>query len=257
MIHHSVTVRTLGGVALALITLATGAVPRAADELLFDHISFSMPDPARAAEWYVKHLGATSEGAAGVAFGSIHFRFRPASAAGPSAGSVIDHLAFAFPSLDSKLAEWQAAGITPVTPPQSSGGFRAALFDDPWGIRLEVVQDGQRTGLHHVHLLATDPAATMKWLTDSFGGTRVSGSGLEMLRFGPLWIAVQQVSREPGASAGHVIDHLGWTTTSVDETAAALKRNGVKFTTEPRTTGNLRMAFVEGPNQLRVEVLQR
>ena len=35
------------------------------------------------------------------------------------------------------------------------------------------------------------------------------------------------------------------------------KENGVKFTTEPRTTGNLKMAFVEGPNQLRVEILQR
>ena len=241
----------------SVVVFATGAVPRAADDLLFDHISFGVADPARAAAWYAKNLGATPEGASGVAFGSIHLRFREAATARPSAGSVVDHLALAFTSLEAKVAELQAAGGTLVAPPQDSDGVRAALVDDPWGIRLEVVQGERGTDFHHVHLLATDRAATAKWLTDSFGGSRAGGPGLEMLKFGVLSIAIRQVPRDPGGSVGDVIDHLAWTTANVDAAAAVLKRNGVKFTTEPRTTGNLKMAFVEGPNQLRVEILQR
>jgi 4-hydroxyphenylpyruvate dioxygenase-like putative hemolysin len=78
-----------------------------------------------------------------------------------------------------------------------------------------------------------------------------------MLNFGDLSIAIKQVSQEPGGSVGDVIDHLAWTTADVGAAAAMLKRDGVKFTTEPRTTGTLKTAFVEGPNQLRVEILQR
>ena len=33
----------------SVVVFATGAVPRAADDLLFDHISFGVADPARAA----------------------------------------------------------------------------------------------------------------------------------------------------------------------------------------------------------------
>ena len=78
-----------------------------------------------------------------------------------------------------------------------------------------------------------------------------------MLKFGTLSIAIRQVPRDPGGSVGDVIDHLAWTTANLGAAVAVLKHNGVNFTTEPRTTGNLRMAFVEGPNQLRVEILQR
>ena len=96
----------------SVVVIATGAVPRAADDLLFDHISFGVADPARAAAWYAKNLGATPEGASGVAFGSIHLRFRQAATARPSAGSVVDHLGLAFTSLEAKVAELQAAGGT-------------------------------------------------------------------------------------------------------------------------------------------------
>jgi catechol 2,3-dioxygenase-like lactoylglutathione lyase family enzyme len=242
-------------VTLAAMTLATAA-PHAADDLSFDHISFSVADPAKAAAWYVKTFGATPDGTAGVTFGSIRFRFRQAGSAAPSAGSVIDHLGFAVTSLEAKAAEWRAAGLTPIAAPQNSGGIKAVWFEDPWGVRLELLQD-EHAGLHHVHLLATDRAVTLKWLTDSLGGTRVDQSGLEMLKFGALSVAVLEAAGTPVGSASSVVDHLGWTTASVDEAAAVLKQAGVKFTIEPRTTGTLRMAFIEGPNQLRVEILQR
>ncbi|MEO8259694.1 MAG: VOC family protein [Acidobacteriota bacterium] len=242
---------------LGVVVFVTGAAPRAADDFLFDHISFGVAEPAPAAAWYAKNLGATPEGASGVAFGSIHLRFRAATTARPSAGSVVDHLGLAVASVEAKVAELQGAGGTLVSPPQETEGVRAAVVDDPWGIRLEVVQGERGTDFHHLHLLATDRAATAKWLTDSFGGRRAGGPALEMLQFGVLSIAIRQVVRDPGGSVGDVIDHLAWTTADVDAAAVVLKRDGVKFTTEPRTTGNLKMAFVEGPNQLRVEILQR
>jgi hypothetical protein len=68
---------------------------------------------------------------------------------------------------------------------------------------------------------------------------------------------VQRADRAPEPTAGHVIDHFGFAVADVDASAAALAAAGVKFAIQPRTVGVLRMAFVEGPDQLRVETVQR
>ena len=51
-----------------------------------------------------------------------------------------------------------------------AGLFKLAFVEDPWGTRIEVVQDPEKLGLHHVHLRAPDPAATLAWYKEKFGG---------------------------------------------------------------------------------------
>ena len=56
-------------------------------------------------------------------------------------------------------------------------------------------------------------------------------------------------------SQGRAIDHLGWAVTAVDTKVGDLAAKGLK-TVEPRAVRNLRVAFVEGPGGVRIEMVQ-
>lgn len=232
-----------------------------AQTLPFDHVHLATPDAGKAAEWYMKYLGATkAEGATPrVAFGPVLVLFQQLADAPPSAGSVVDHIGLSFANLDAKMAEFQAAGIKIVSPVRDAPGlFKLAFIEDPWGVKIEVVQDAETLGFHHVHLRATDPESMYKWLSASFGGERTKLKGrLDALKYGNVWVLVQKADQEPAASAGHAIEHIGWRPLNLDATAAELKGKGVKFSGEPRALGALRIAFVEGPSGLRIELVQR
>lgn len=258
--HLSVFVVALFGPLAAAATHAQTA-PYDIRTLPYDHVHLSVPDPAKAADWYAKHMSGTRvEGAAQVKFGDVRFSFRQAEKAPPSAGTVIDHIGFSFALLDLKLAELEAAGAKVTSPARDVEGlFRLAFIEDPWGVRVELVQDKDTLGFHHIHLRSTDPEGMLKWVENAFGGERTTMRGrLDGVKHGGnLWIFVQKANEAPKPSMGTAIDHIGWRTPDLDRTAANLKAKGVRFTTEPRAAGDLRISFIEGPDALRVELLQR
>jgi catechol 2,3-dioxygenase-like lactoylglutathione lyase family enzyme len=98
----------------------------------------------------------------------------------------------------------------------------------------------------------------MKWIAENFGGERVKLKGrIDALKYGSVWVLAQKSNEETAASNGRAIHHLSWRAANLDKTATDLKAKGVKFTMEPRPYGALRIAFVEGPSGLRVELVQR
>jgi catechol 2,3-dioxygenase-like lactoylglutathione lyase family enzyme len=207
--------------------------------------------------WYLKHLDVRADDGTGVIVGNVRLRFRKAATAAPTAGSVVDHLAFSVRSLDTTVAALRAAGLRVDAAPRDRLGLPASFFvHDPWGTRIEVLQDQARLGLHHVHVMATNPEATLAWVAETFGGSR-SSADHPAVDFDGALVVVERASGTPVPSAKSVMDHLGWVTPNVSALAADLKQKGVKFTIEPRTTGGQTMAFVEGPDGLRAELLQR
>ncbi|HET9705304.1 MAG TPA: VOC family protein, partial [Vicinamibacterales bacterium] len=142
--------------ALALGTPAAAQTPT----LPYDHIHLNVPDPAAAASWYEKHFGGKriTEAPDRLMFGSTRFMFLRNATAKPSAGSAIDHIGFSFADLDAKMKELEAAGIKVTTPLRDVPGlFKLAFVEDPWGTRIEVVQDAELPGLHHIHLRGPNP----------------------------------------------------------------------------------------------------
>jgi catechol 2,3-dioxygenase-like lactoylglutathione lyase family enzyme len=54
------------------------------------------------------------------------------------------------------------------------------------------------------------------------------------------------------------LDHFGLRVDNMDEAVAELKRRGARFTLEPRTIRpGVRIAFVEAPDHVRIELLER
>ncbi len=256
--------------AIACFALGILAGPAGAQTFPYDHIHLSAPDPAAASSWYEKNFGArrTTEGPDRMMIGSTRLLFIKKADAKPSAGSVVDHIGFSVPDLDAKMKEFQAAGVKIVTPPREAPGlFKLAFVEDPWGTRIEVVQDPELLGLHHIHLRGPDPEDMFKWFLAKFGGERTKLKGrLDAIKyssagFNDLWVLVQRGESEP--SEGHAVDHLGFRSTGpLAKTIDTLRGQGVTVLTEPRPVTlpgapGINIAYVAGPAGVKIEIVER
>jgi lactoylglutathione lyase len=226
----------------------------------YDNVHIRVSDPVKAVEWYVKHLGATTPTAGQLYFGKSLIAVVKTTTPQPSTGSVIDHIGLSFPNVDEKANELQLAGAKMVLSPRDAPGvFRYAYIEDPWGVKIELVQDPEMRGFHHVHLRVKDPEATLRWYEQMFGGERAKLKGkVDGLRYSGVWLFAASSGADAVApSAERAVMSFGLQVPKIDEAAAELHRRGVKFPVEPRQLGDLWYAFAEDPNGVRVELLQR
>jgi catechol 2,3-dioxygenase-like lactoylglutathione lyase family enzyme len=236
----------------------------------YDHIHLNVPDPAAAANWYEKYFGGRriTEAPDRLMFGSTRFLFIRKADAKPSSGSAIDHVGFSFADLDAKMTEFEVAGIKIVTPThQVPGLYKTAFVEDPWGTRIEVVEDAELLGLHHVQLSGPNPEQVFSWLLANFGGQRTKLKGqIDAIKysaagFSDMWILVERGDPEP--SEGHAIDHIGWRSTGpLTKTIDDLRAKGVVVTSEPRPLSlpngpAINFAYVAGPAGAKIEIVER
>ncbi len=259
--------RLFAGIACTLVAVAELAARPAADTPILpilDHIHLNVPDQAKAVEWYQKNLGGQvmTEAPDRLMLGDTRLIFLRNANGQPSNGSALDHLGFSVADLDAKMKDLEAAGAKIVTPAREvTGLFKLGFVEDPWGTRIEVVQDPEKLGLHHVHLRAPDAAATLAWYKEKFGGESAKlKDRIDGLRYTGVWLLVQRGDATP--SEGHAIDHIGWRTPDLNATTAELKGQSVKFTTEPRplrlASGvTVNFAYLEGPAGAKIELVQR
>jgi catechol 2,3-dioxygenase-like lactoylglutathione lyase family enzyme len=231
---------------------------------IVDHIHLGVPDPAKAVEWYQKFFDGKpmTEGPDRLMFGDTRLNFLRNMNGQPSTGSGLDHLGFSVANLDAKMKEFETAGVKIVTPARDFEGlFKLGFIEDPWGTRIEVVQDPDKLGLHHIHLRATDINATLAWYKQKFGGeTAKLKNRIDGLNYSGVWLLFQGGNTVP--SEGHAIDHIGWRTDNLDAKTAEFKAQGIKFTTDPRPLklaggATVNYAYLEGPNGVKIELVQR
>jgi len=202
--------------------LAAVTAPSVAQTTLpYDHVHLAAPDQAAAVEWYQKNFGGetTPEGKDRLFYGKTRFIWMKSDRAQPSAGTAIDHIAF------------------------STADRAPAIIVDPWGVKIEILNDPALRGFHHVHLNSTDPSASLTWYQQRFGGERVKFKGEDGLKYGDVLVLV----------------HVGWRVTNLDKTLDDLK--GIKVlqgvTNLQLATGPVRFSFVEDPSGTKIELVQR
>jgi catechol 2,3-dioxygenase-like lactoylglutathione lyase family enzyme len=256
--------------ALLCLTLGVFCGSAAAQTFPYDHIHVNVPDPAAAANWYQKYFGGRriTEAPDRLMFGSTRLLFIKKEDAKPSSGSAIDHMGFSVSDLDAKMKEFEAGGVKIVAPIRDVPGlFKLAFVEDPWGTRIEVVQDPELLGLHHVHMRGPNPEEVFSWLQAKFGGERTKLKGkVDAIKysvpgFSDIWILVQKGDAEP--SEGHAIDHIGWRSSGpLTKTIDDLRAKGVTVTSEPRplTLPNgpaINYSYVAGPAGAKIELVER
>jgi catechol 2,3-dioxygenase-like lactoylglutathione lyase family enzyme len=247
---------------LLLSPLATSAAqpPASAPRAIFHHVHLTALDPAAALDWYLKHLGGqmTKVGPFNaVLSNNINILFtKGRDGYAGSVGSSVDHIGFSYDDIDAKMKELEAAGVEIVSGVEQEGPIKFAFVKDPFGTLIEIVQDPEIKGFHHIHLATTDPQATLKWYADAFGGEITRFAGLiPGIRYGNVWTLAKKVPEARAATKGRAIDHVSWGFGDLDAAAVELKAKGIKFVSGPISFGGGKIAFIEGPDGVRIELV--
>jgi len=120
----------------------------------------------------------------------------------------------------------------------------------------------------HVHLRSPDPDATAGWYQKMFGAKvikSVMSNGIERtdINLGGVMVFIAQVPpdaalADKGQGSFVGLDHLGLRVKNIDAVCDELKAKGAEFTIEPKTIRpGVRIAFVRGPQNVLVEILDR
>lgn len=167
------------------------------------------------------------------------------------------------------------------------GQFYFAYVDAPGHALIELnttAANNYRFG--HVHLLSKDPIAASEWYAKEFGlarrGTtapsreprfrcgRQTGPSVSMT-MDDVNVIIYPVENAKAAfpdawkgrddlesSEGHSIDHLGFRVDNLEATLDRLKKDGVKILSPTRALleGRIKFAFVEGPDHIKIEVIE-
>jgi catechol 2,3-dioxygenase-like lactoylglutathione lyase family enzyme len=161
-----------------------------------------------------------------------------------------------FPDAQARVRDLTAAGIK-ATPSPHEGFTNAVFIEDPWGVRIEILQDPAALGFHHVHLNVPDPQAALAWYADKLGGERGTLNGTDGVRFGSVWLLASRSAAPLQPSAERAIMNVAVRVADIQKAFAELKGKGVQVVTEPRQLGTLWYGFIEGPSGVRTELLQR
>ena len=122
--------------------------------------------------------------------------------------------------------------------------------------------------IDHLHLISENPQTTASWYAEKLGGRitagqEVLGAPQFHLAFGEVFIIIR--GRRPGEALLNKnglqwgIDHFGFQVPGdFDGFCFELRKKGVRFTIDPMDFNpSLRLAFIEAPDGVSIELLQR
>ena len=265
-------IRHVVALAGALAVLAALPAPARAAGL---HVHITASSPSEGVRWYSRHLDCepVADRPDTADCGGVELTFVAQPTLGSTQGTGIDHISFSYADLTAKMAELEAVGVrgSGVRLQRFPDGstlrdvpdlFKLGFIFDPWGTRIEMVEDEDTLGFHHVHLSAADPDATLAWYRDVLGGEpgRLRGR-FDGLRFGDVWLLASRHDRgAPAPTAGRAVDHIGFVVDDLDAVAADMRRSDILFEQEPSVPPNARAAarraFVAGPDNVRLAVME-
>jgi catechol 2,3-dioxygenase-like lactoylglutathione lyase family enzyme len=256
--------------ALLLLSTAISASAQTKAMLPFDHIHLNEP-AAEASAWWEKNIPGgrrITEAPNRIMYGAVRLMFLARSSGG-SQGSVIEHLGFSVADLDAKMRELAAINTKVIEPVKNVPGlYKTAVIESPWGTQVQLVQDPELLGLHHVQLRLPDTEAAFTWLLDKFGGERTKLKGqVDSVKYagtgGFTTVYVLLAKGESVPSQGRAVDHIGWrSTATIEETKAMLEGKQVQLTSQPRPLTlpggpPINYFYVAGPSGTRIEIVER
>lgn len=262
----------------------------------FHHLHLNVTDPAAAIDFYTQRFDSEKARFAGLVDGvwaQKSWLLFIKVAAPPPWEPVSSIWHFGWGAEDMKAAYQKQLDLgskffTPLTDISeltSFPGFYYAYVQAPDGQLIELnTANHHRFG--HLHLFSEDPVSAGEWYMKHFGATRRGNrppsreprlykgvpvgpamslmmDNVNIIIYPAAYIRAaykehwkDRTALEP--TQGRAVDHVGFSVDNLDEAIARLKKDGVTVTAEPRSLagGKVKFAFVEGPDRIRIEVIE-
>jgi catechol 2,3-dioxygenase-like lactoylglutathione lyase family enzyme len=179
---------------------------------------------------------------------------------------------------------------TPLTDISDIGGnagakdlFYYAYVESPDKALIELNTAGHHR-FGHLHLFSADPIAAAEWYVKYFGargriptsrtprmyrGVQIGPSAsltmdnVNIIIYPAEYLKTSNPERwkekvELESTKGHVVDHIGFSFDNLSEALEKMRKDGVKVTDEIKSiaNGKIKYAFVEGPDKIRIELVE-
>lgn len=264
----------------------------------FHHLHLNTTDPGRAADFYTTKFEARKARFAGLQDAvwahDSWILFTKVNSSPPwELVSPIWHFGWGAEDMKAEYKKQLENGtkffapLTKLSPEGAANEFFFAYVESPDRSFIELnTADHHHFG--HVHLFSADPVTAGEWYIKHLGAKRRNANAPPSreprfrgeLQIGPSMslmsdhvnIIIYPVEYSKTAykdqwqagqtalvsSRGRTVDHLGFSVANLDATLAAMRKDGVKVTAEPRSiaNGRLKFAFIEGPDQIAIELVE-
>jgi len=248
------------------LTLGVFLLPGSAlAQSVFTHVHMRVSDTAEAAVWHQALLGGEviSRGPGqAVQYSNGMIMTMPAEGdTQPSQGGVIDHFGISVEDVAATVAVAREMGALIRDEPRA--GITAstiAFIEDPWGARIELLEDPVYTGVNHVHFMVSDSDRVHEWFLEVFGGEDIPDRGkgqFHTILYGDLWVQISQVAEGAAAPSRYrSLDHMGFRVPSLEEFGKVLETSGYEpYLVRPNPPGSDLM-FFEGPEGIHFEIVE-
>ena len=180
---------------------------------------------------------------------------------GGSQGSVVNHVGFIVDNVQTRVAQWKAAGVKVL--PGGNNRLDQAFVETPDGLRIEILEDKTQSmpiRNEHIHLSLTEaeiPKA-QAWYAKTFGGKAGTRNNAPVVDLPGVQIRFAKADAKQVATKGRVLDHIGF---DVKDHAAFVKKiesEGIKLDEPVRKspTGST-ITYITDPWGTRIEIVQR
>lgn len=230
------------------------------------HVHLSATDSAAAVQWYAKHFNGKAikfndvetMPVNSVLFGSsMEAVFFERETLAGSEGSVLDHIGFSVDNVAQLVEAIAQDGGEKLGEIINFRGMDVAFVEGPWGTKIELINDPELRGFHHIHFSTPDPTAMMSWFNASFGGELAQFGGvIPGLKVGQIWLLASPAAGDVAPSQGRSFDHFGWNFPSLAEAEAHLETQNIKFDMGPMEYQGFKVAFLTSPHGIYLELIE-
>ena len=193
---------------------------------------------------------------------NLHLRAGSPPSAGPTEGTVINHVGFIVQNVQESVARWKAAGV-PVQP-GNNNRLDQAYVTTPDGLRIEILEDKSQNEPirhEHVHLFLPEAALTesQAWYAKIFGAKPDLRNNAPVADVPGVQLRFAKADKPAVTTKGRVLDHIGFDVKDLQAFIKRLEAQGVKLDrpyTKNEKTGDA-LAFITDPWGTYIELNER
>jgi catechol 2,3-dioxygenase-like lactoylglutathione lyase family enzyme len=250
--------------------------------IVYGHHHVNATDPAAHKKFWADSLGGTvvkvgTDGREVIRIPNVWIFMRTQPAKGSSKGSTADHIGFSVKSLQQTLDRIKANGFRVATAAEAPAsynvkgdianpgpGTRLAFVFGPDDVKVELLEatdQAEPIRLHHVHFFGEQNTAMRDWYVKVFGATPLQPQA--NAQFLSATLPGLRLNFSPSttptvATAGRVVDHIGFEVKNLQEFLARLETQGIKPSVTFRRVDALgiNIAFIVDPWGTNIELTE-